>query len=201
MEQNVSPVELSGDQLRAQQLLADGERLLDIGRVEEAMQKFWECLRLQPDSAPAHNKLGVCYARLQQWEKAREQFLTALSIDAAYAPAHSNMGNLHREAGRLDDAVAAYMEALRHDPDYYIAHHNLGVVYKQQGKIDEAVSHLKRGTGWSERMLGHNFQEAPALHLQQTYWCGSLPQHCSSICCSGERGRAATISFCLLDEV
>ena len=159
MEQNVSPVELSGDQLRAQQLLADGERLLDIGRVEEARQKFWECLRLQPDSAPAHNKLGVCYARLQQWEKAREQFLTALSIDAAYAPAHSNMGNLHREAGRLDDAVAAYMEALRHDPDYYIAHHNLGVVYKQQGKIDEAVSHLKR-----------------AHRLERTYARAQLPR-------------------------
>lgn len=130
----------------ADELFAEGERLLDFGRTEEAMEKFRECVRLQPDSAPARNKLGVCYARLEQWENAREQFAAALEFDPAYAPAHSNMGNLHREAGRLDDAVTAYLEALRHDPDYHIAHHNLGVVYRQQGKISEAVQQLKRAS-------------------------------------------------------
>lgn len=133
-----------GDESRAAELLAEAEQLLDIGRIEDAREKLRESIRLNPGSAPARNKLGVCYARLEQWESAREQFTAAVEIDPTYAPAHSNLGNLHREAGHLDDAVSAYMEALRHDPDYHIAHHNLGVVYKQQGKISEAVNHLKR---------------------------------------------------------
>lgn len=145
MENDVqSATAVDGVQQRAAELLDEAERLLEIGRVEEAREKLQECIRLHPDSPPALNKLGVCYARLEQWENARAQFVAALAIDPTYAPAHSNMGNLHREAGRLDDAVTSYMEALRHDPDYHIAHHNLGVVYKQQGKISEAVSHLKR---------------------------------------------------------
>lgn len=137
---------VTGDDDLAGELFAEGERLLDIGRLDEAKEKFLECIRLQPDSAPARNKLGVCYARLEQWENAREQFIAALECDPAYAPAHSNIGNLHREAGRLDEAVTAYLEALRHDPEYYIAHHNLGVVYRQQGKIGEAVKQLKQAS-------------------------------------------------------
>lgn len=129
---------------RASRLFAEGERLLETGRFEEAKELLLECVRLEPASAVFHNKLGVCYARLGMREDARAAFQQALSLDPTYAPAHTNMGSLHLEAGRLDDAMAAYLQALRHDPDYYIAHHNLGVLYRRQGKISEAVSHWKR---------------------------------------------------------
>lgn len=122
----------------------EAERLLERGDVTAAEAKFAEAVRLQPDSAYLHNKLGVCYARQGRLEEARARFRHALTIDPTFAPAHSNMGNIHREGGRLDDAITSYLEALRHDPDYYIAHHNLGAAYRQQGRINEAVSHLKR---------------------------------------------------------
>lgn len=144
MDYDLQTTQLDIAKERAAELLLEAERMLEIGRVEDAKEKLEESLQLQPDSPHALNKLGVCYARLEQWENARAQFVAALQLDPTFAPAHSNIGNLHREAGRLDDAVTAYMEALRHNPDYHIAHHNLGVVYKQQGKISEAVSHLKQ---------------------------------------------------------
>lgn len=126
------------------ELLQEGERLLEVGRSEEAEQKLRAAAALRPEDPYVRNKLGVSLARQRRLEEAREQFTEALRLDPAFAPAHSNMGNLYGEEGRDEDAIAAYLEALRHDPDYHIAHHNLGAAYRRQGRIAEAVSHLKR---------------------------------------------------------
>ncbi len=168
---NITPPHAHADAVsRAHELLAQGERLLDQGRIREAKEQLLESVRLDPASAAARNKLGVCYARLEQWENAREQFLEALRLDPTYAPAHSNMGNLHREAGRLDDAVSSYLEALRHDPEYHIAYHNLGVVYKQQGKISEAVSLLKRAQRLEKVWLRQQARERGGLAASHSAW-------------------------------
>lgn len=151
-------------------LLAEGERLLDAGRLDEAEEKLRAAVEHAPESAYIRNKLGVCYARQRRLEEARQQFMHAVAIEPHNAAAHSNIGNLHREAGRLDEAVTAYLEALRHDPDYHVAHHNLGAAYKAQGRIADAVTHLKR----ANRLEKDDFRRQARERAGRHNWTGTL---------------------------
>lgn len=141
------------------ELLSEGERLLEVGRAEEAEEKLRAAVEANPEDAYVRNKLGVSLARQQRLQEAREQFSAALRIDPRFAPAHSNMGNLYGEEGRDEDAIASYLEALRHDPDYYVAHHNLGAAYRRQGRIADAVSHLKRANRLEKEALRREARE------------------------------------------
>src|SRR5690606_24381044 len=168
-----TPSQLPADIARARECLAEGEALLDQGKVEEALALLQEAVRLDPRYAPARNKLGVCYVR--QGEPARGELLAAIESDPRFAPAYSNLGNLHQEAGRLEEAVAAYRRALEIDPDYAIAHHNLGVVYRRMGRISESVAHLKKAarleysSGGTEAVTGR-----PAARWAPLAWIGLL---------------------------
>lgn len=170
-----TPSQLPADIARARECLAEGEALLDQGKVEEALALLQEAVRLDPRYAPARNKLGVCYVRQGELEPARREFLAAIEIDPRFAPAYSNLGNLHQEAGRLEEAVAAYRRALEIDPDYAIAHHNLGVVYRRMGRISESVAHLKKAAlleysrGGTEAVTGR-----PAARWAPLAWIGLL---------------------------
>lgn len=155
---------------RGQADLEEGERLLDVGRFEEAEPKLRAAVAARPDSAYVHNKLGVCLARQGRLEEARQQFSEAVRLDPTFAPAHSNLGNLYGEEDRIEDAINAYLEALRHDPDYHIAHHNLGAAYRKQGRIAEAVSHLKKANRLEKESMRREARESAGKNR----WAGTL---------------------------
>lgn len=158
------------EQTDAADLLTAGERLLDAGRADEAEAKLRSAVDLNPNSAHARNKLGVCYARQRRLEEAREQFRVAIQIDPHFAAAHSNIGNLYSEEGRVEEAINCYMEALRHDPDYHIAHHNLGAAYRKQGRISDAVNHLKRANRLEKEALRREARD----RSNDVNWTGTL---------------------------
>lgn len=151
-------------------LLEEGERLLEVGRAEEAEVKLRGAVEQEPGSAYIRNKLGVALARQARLGEAQEQFVEALQLDAHFAPAHSNLGNLYKEEGRLDDAIAAYLQALHYDPEYHIAHHNLGAAYKEQGRIGDAVSHLKR----ANRLEKEALRREARTRAGRSSWTGPL---------------------------
>lgn len=166
--QRTPPAEPPQDDAQAE--LEEGERLLDVGRFEEAEEKLLAAVRARPDSAYVHNKLGVCFARQARLEEARRHFVEAVNLDPTFAPAHSNLGNLYGEEGRVEDAVNAYLEALRHDPDYHIAHHNLGAAYRKQGRIADAVSHLKKANRLEKESMRREARETAGKNR----WTGTL---------------------------
>jgi len=170
-----SPSQRPAEIARARAYLAEGEELLERGKVEEALALLEEAVRLDPRYAPARNKLGVCHVRMGELELARREFVAAIEIDPRFAPAYSNLGNLHQEAGRLEEAVAAYRQALEIDPDYAIAHHNLGVVYRRMGRISESVAHLKQA---ARLEYGRGGTQAgtprPAARWEPLAWIGLL---------------------------
>ena len=124
--------------------LAVAQALLDEGRLHEALEQLHALAERHPGHAPAHNKLGICLARLGRLDEAAEAFRRAAELDPAYAAPWSNLGNVHLQQGRLDEAEAAYRRALAIDPDYAPAHNNLAAALRRMGRYDEAVYHLKQ---------------------------------------------------------
>lgn len=124
--------------------LAVAQALLDEGRAQEALEQLRALTERHPHHAPAHNKLGICLARLGRLEEAAEAFQRAAELDPAYPAPWSNLGNVHLQQGRLDQAEAAYRKALAIDPGYAPAHNNLAAALRRMGRYDEAVYHLKQ---------------------------------------------------------
>ena len=129
--------------------------LVKRGRFKQAIDHYYEVLRLRPDYAEAHNNLGGLLETQGRYMKAIAHYTEALRLDHDYAEAHNDLGALFMQLGMYDKAIGHISEALRLAPDYAEAHNNLGVLLMRQGMIRRAVGH------YSEALrLKPNFTEA-----------------------------------------
>jgi tetratricopeptide (TPR) repeat protein len=135
-----------------------GEALAEQGKLDEAVTRFEEALRLNPDSYGTHLNLASVFARQGKPEQAASQCLDALRINPYYAEAQSDLGDLMIQQGRLDEALSCYEQALRIKPDLVQAHFNLAAVLVRQGRADQAIEHyrqaLRRKADLPEAHLG-----------------------------------------------
>ena len=96
-----------------------------------------------PDSAVAHNNLGVAYSTLGHWQDAVAAFQQATRLQPADAQAHYNLGVAYTNLRRLPEAVAAFQQATRLQPKDAQAHYNLGVTYLMLGDQGSAREEYK----------------------------------------------------------
>ena len=115
--------------------------LVKRGRFKQAIDHYYEVLRLRPDYAEAHNNLGGLLETQGRYMKAIAHYTEALRLDHDYAEAHNDLGALFMQLGMYDKAIGHIYQALRLEPDYAEAHNNLGVLLMRQGMIRRAVGH------------------------------------------------------------
>jgi Flp pilus assembly protein TadD len=80
-----------------------GKALTRQGKLDEAVPRFVEALRINPGYAQAHDGLGVVLYRQGQLDEAVRQFVEALRIEPGFAQASSNLKlvqAMQRKAGR-----------------------------------------------------------------------------------------------------
>ena len=110
------------------------------GRADQAAIQFTEVLKIIPDSADAHNNLGLALQNLGRIEEGMAHCQEALRLKPDFAEAHSNLGLAFQQRGRFEEAMAHYQEALRIKPDFAKAHYNLGLVWQLQGRSQQAMT-------------------------------------------------------------
>jgi tetratricopeptide (TPR) repeat protein len=121
-----------------------GTRLLEVGRLDEAVAHFQMALQIDPNYATAHNNLGNALLRVGRLDESLIYLQKALQIDPRYATAHNNLGNTLLQRGRVDDAIAHYKTAAEIDPRYFEAQNNLGAAFLQMGRVEESLAHLQK---------------------------------------------------------
>jgi hypothetical protein len=82
-----------------------------------AMSMLQAAVKVDPQSAEAHNFLGSALTSLGRTTEAMEQFRLALSLRPDYPNARFNLGNALVKSGKLDEAVAEYQRILDANPD------------------------------------------------------------------------------------
>ena len=112
----------------------DRQTILTFG---ESIKITGEC---EPDSAEAHNNLGVTYAQAGETNKAIEQFTLALKSKPDLAEAHNNLG---AQIVELDKAIEEFKLAIKYKPDFAEAHNNLGINYAKAGEQKKAIEEYK----------------------------------------------------------
>lgn len=121
-----------------------GVRYLQAGRLDDAINRFREALRLNPKLAEAHNNLGNALQFAGRTGEAVEYFRRALLIVPRDDRVHFNLGNALKAIGREDEAIREFQQTIAINPDFADAYNNLGVALASQHKLEEAVRQFER---------------------------------------------------------
>jgi tetratricopeptide (TPR) repeat protein len=121
-----------------------GARLLEAGRIDEAIVHLEEAVRLAPHQAEGHNNLGHALQLQGRVAEAVPHFRRAVEVAPASDLVHLNLGNALDAAGEIDEAIRHFREAIALNPGAAEAHNNLGVALGSQGMLDEAAAHFRR---------------------------------------------------------
>lgn len=151
--------------------LAEGNRLLDENQTEMAIEAFRQAVKLDPDLAEAHFKLGIAYALIEaemqevgydpnqsnsdgkkptkpvsqrEFEKAVEAYKKWLKANPKDDAAHFNLGRSYNKLNRDDEAEDAFREAVKLKPDDTEYQTELGAILIKLAKYHEALPPLKK---------------------------------------------------------
>lgn len=97
-----------------------------------------------PESARAHNNLGVAYSTKGFYDYAESEYRKTMELHPGDIEAHYNMGNAYERNGKADAAIEEYMEVLRYHPGHADAYNNIGGIYKNRQLFDRAIASYKK---------------------------------------------------------
>ncbi|MDN5275779.1 MAG: hypothetical protein JWN33_428 [Candidatus Saccharibacteria bacterium] len=120
----------------AQQSLQDRKYL----RAEKALLTI---LRVDERNASAYNRLGILYAKQQQYKDAIECFEIAQSLEPSASSLH-NVGLIYYETQNYDKAALAFEQALAMDSDLAARHIAYAKVQEKLGNDRRMIESLER---------------------------------------------------------
>jgi tetratricopeptide (TPR) repeat protein len=95
------------------------------GKLEDASKHAERAIRIYPQLGGAHYNLGLCYARLNQYDKAIVELQTAAELDARLVPPRVTLAELFLIQGKYSEGEAAARSALDLDPVNTVARYFL----------------------------------------------------------------------------
>jgi Flp pilus assembly protein TadD len=98
------------------ELLAQGDRLWEQGKVEEARKSFELAVSTNPGSVDARLKLGGMLLSNKDYSAAIQTYQQTISLDGNNAKAWMGLGFAYLHTGRQELSRAAFGEAVRSDP-------------------------------------------------------------------------------------
>lgn len=108
-------------------------------RAEKALLTI---LRVDERNARAYNRLGILYAKQQQYNDAIECFEIAQSLQPSASSLH-NVGLIYYEVGQFDKARQAFEQAIELENNVASRHIAYAKVLEKQGDIKKMISELE----------------------------------------------------------
>jgi len=138
---------LAGDRTQAKALLDKGKQLYRDDQDTDAVVAFEQAVKLDPDLAEAHFRLGLGYEALQKREQAESQYKKAVEAYKKYldanpddAEAHYNLGQTYANLEQFSEAIREYRQATKlkaDDPDMYF---DLGMAHTKLAQYEPAAA-------------------------------------------------------------
>ncbi len=143
----------SADREYRNTLLALGDRQLDSGQMNEALETFAVLVNRFPDDPVLFTRIGHVYLKKQEWDLAQESFVRAKELDKEMVEAYVGLGLVYAESPakgmsayyNFRRAVAEAKRATKLDPNYGPAYRLLGEAYERfQEEHEKAVGYFMR---------------------------------------------------------
>ncbi len=128
----------------AQKNYEKGIALLKRNKKKEAIQKFLETTRLDPEHAEAFYQIGCIYsnshpAPKEHYEIAIEHLNKVIILKPKGVDALIQRGVAYRRSGNFDKAMTDFNKAIKIDPKNAKAYNRRGVVYAQCNQYNKAL--------------------------------------------------------------
>ncbi len=135
------------NQTQARALVEEGKELYRTDQDEKAVESFQQALKLDPELAEAHFRLGLAFDAVgkeqeaeDSYKKAIEKYKKFLDDNSKDAEAHYNMGQAYAGLHLYTEAVREYRQATRLKDDDADMFYDLGTALIKLAQYDEAVS-------------------------------------------------------------
>ena len=125
-------------------MIDEGNALEEQGLIPEAMERYEEAIKTDPQCARAHLNRGNILLAGARFDEARSAYKFAIACDAHYAAAHLNLGNLNYRAGEFELALRNYQAAIGIRPDFADAFVGMANALDSLSRTAEAVESYER---------------------------------------------------------
>lgn len=136
-----------GDRSRAQTLVESGRELYRTDQDEQAVAAFEEAIRLDPDLAEAHFRLGLAYDAVGKeteaeaaYKKSIDKYKKSFQANDKDAEGHYNVGQAYAGLRLYSEAIREYRHATRLKSDDSDIYYDLGMALSKLANYDEAVT-------------------------------------------------------------
>jgi len=109
------------------------------GKPDEAIAQYQRTLKRYPQSAAAHNWLGVAYLQKNKLAEGEAQFRAAIKLDPKYIRAYNNLGSTLAQAGNIPAAIEVLRTGLKLTPADPAMRLNLAMALRAKGDAAEAI--------------------------------------------------------------
>ncbi|MDT9194714.1 MAG: tetratricopeptide repeat protein [Limnospira sp. PMC 1240.20] len=162
-------------------------KLLQQGKIQEAVAEYRRGIELTPDLSWHHYYLGEALTQLEDWEGAVSAYRQAISLGSNYL-CYYRLGVALVKLERWDDAIEVLNQGLELKPDYYKFYLPLGQALVHQQHWEPAMEAyrkavaLKPGVAEFNLQLGYllrrhrRFQEAAGYLQRAVDFQGDDPQ-------------------------
>jgi predicted TPR repeat methyltransferase len=138
-----------------------------IGKNEQAIEKFAQCSASQPENAIYHASLANALRRTNRIDEAILSFEKALSLDPHLVSAHNNLALIYFSSDP-EKAQKHLTQALQSDPDQIDANFNMGLLLIKRNKHC-AIEHFNRAILADPGHHQARFHLAQLYHLEKAY--------------------------------
>lgn len=127
----------------ADEALAEGNRLLDTGETEKAIEVLNQAVTLNPDLAEAYFRLGIAYSLIEF----RDQTVADESTTPTPTPLPGEKKPKEKKTNSeiaFEKAVDAYKKQISANKEDHLANYNLGRAYAKLNEDEDAAKALRR---------------------------------------------------------
>jgi tetratricopeptide (TPR) repeat protein len=136
-----------GDRAQARMLLEQGKEFYRTDQDDKAADAFEQAIKLDPNLAEAHFRLGLAYESLGKADEAEETYKKAIEKYQKYLEknkddpeAHYDLGQTYAGLHLYSEAVREYRQAIRLNDDDADMYYDLGTALSKLAQYDEATA-------------------------------------------------------------
>ncbi len=121
-----------------------GNKLLEFGRIEPAINCYRYTIKLEPNLSAAYQKLGEVLRKQGELETALVVLKQGIKVNPKNTRCYYCLGEVLQEKKEYDLAIFAYNRAIEQKTGDYLFHKKLGDVWQKKGKLDYAISSYQK---------------------------------------------------------
>ncbi|MGB3514021.1 MAG: tetratricopeptide repeat protein [Microcoleaceae cyanobacterium] len=124
----------------ATQYLSLGNKLLELGKLEEAIACYHQGIKLDKKLSVAYNKLGNTLIQTGEIDAAIKVYSQGIKINSNNPRLYYNLGEALTKKQEYQQATTAYNRAIELNPNRHLFYGKLGDVLQKQNFLDEALA-------------------------------------------------------------